>query len=242
MKKIFLACMAVICLTSIALGRPRSETSFRLGIDLRGNINTEQNWDTDRPNTRYDNDSLEVAPSMSIGAEYLYTISNNIKLGVGLQYLTKRSQKDLWEFKYENFRSPDGAIHENTKFFHPIGFTIVPVYLTVQGNVTTNMQSLYAKGNFGINSFFDVANPSQVDEYNMKLEKTNGLYWGVALGYEFLSGWFAEIGYDSYTIEAKYSWHVDTVNSLLEPYSTENSYTFKNYSKTSLSVGYKFRY
>jgi hypothetical protein len=239
MRKIVLALGLSILLTGTALALNAGEVNVKGSLDF-GSIDTIENWYNPGGISRKKvEDSQGLKYGFSVAAEYLYPVIGDIvQLGFGAQYLFERMQyRDLEIVPYD-FTFRGNAYKKSSSVYDPIGFSWLPIYATIQINPLQNIP-VYVKANLGYNALFNVSDSELPDSIDK--EKINGIYWGTSFGYEFASGLILEFGYDVYLSQIKYSWDISGVDEFGHAYETHNTYKFKNYSKFSLTLGYKFK-
>ncbi|MDR2709125.1 MAG: PorT family protein [Elusimicrobiota bacterium] len=251
MKKIILS-LGMVFLFSVyahSYAVEAGELNIKGSIDF-GTIGTKQTWDKypvedsagnfiEAGAGREGSQLMRVNASFGIWAEYLHIIVlDYLKLGAGAGYLAKRSLDRKWAVQYNNFEFMGEEYRDAPVEYTPIGFSIIPVYVTVQTNPIKQFREFFIKGNFGYTALFWADSPTL--DQSVKMEKENGVYWQAGIGWEFYNGWLVELGYSVYYVHLKYSWDTQTYDDFLNEVETYNSYSFDTYSVVTLMAGYKF--
>jgi len=206
MKKLALAALAVVFMAgAVFAADEKGEVNVGLGLALGGSAKYKISNSFSNPDFEGSDSKNAKLGGISLFAEYLYPVLEIVKVGGGFQYLLERE-----------------IVKDGPKFSY------FPIYLTVQVNPLSgaDIKEVFLKGNLGYNlSFTDNADPFP----GVNKDEKGGIYYGLAVGYEFPFGLITSLSYDSYVSETKYSESGDWVKMEY------------NYHIIGFNVGYKFK-
>lgn len=175
MKKSLFAVFALAFFCSAAFAEG-SVINAKVGLDLFGNGSIKDNHGT--------SGSEKVKDSFSFSGEVFHNANDFFKIGIGVEYLTKREVKD-----------------------NPVEFNFLPAYLTAEFTPIKSLRELYLKGNLGYNILFDIditVNDPLANALLAELTKKGGLYYAFGAGYAFDFGLILEAMYSYYYGTAEY--------------------------------------
>ena len=229
MKKVLFGLFA---LSTVAMA---AETNLylRAGADLNGEYDI----------IKYDGDTYSKKDadefSYEFAAEATREIYPNLEVGVGLAYQKHGDPKTYTE----GGSSPDGNFSWNDKY-EMVGYTSIPLYLTAKYNFNAiNNFVPYIKANLGYsfndedgdaeNSYtftYDGNSETFVDKYDVKID--DGLYYGIGAGFE----------YNNFTMDLMYQVNEAEAKITDKEYPEYNFKKDYDYSRVTLSFGYKFNF
>lgn len=211
MKKIILG-MAIF--SSVAMGAEKANVYLKTGADLWQKFNVVKDEDIKANKKEADDFGYEIT------TEITREIYPNLELGLGLSY--------------QEHGKPKQEIIDGD-FYKIPEMSSIPVYLTAKYNIPTEMTiKPYLKADFGYsfnklkndkikygdinNSFFDG---------EVKAEIKDGAYFGIGTGFE----------YNNFTADIMYKINKAKLKAGDEDYMIKKDI---DYSRVTLSVGYKF--
>lgn len=190
---------------------------FRVGGDIASKYS--------KYNLKSRNESIKVSNGKTKGLGYelaiegTQNVTDSLELGIGIAYQGHNKNKE--------FTFKDGNDTLKSKIAK---YNSIPLYLTSKYNFDTNNNfKPYIKANLGY-SFNINANKTKVTDNtgteNLKTKVKNGLYTGIGAGAEY-NNYLVDIMYQTNFAKASFS-GIDN-----------NSKSKLNYSRITLSVGYK---
>lgn len=232
MKKVL---FGLVALSTVALA---TETNLylRVGADLNGKYQTMTVYEEDMSTEKADEFSYEFA------VEATRNLTDNLEFGLGVAYQKHGAPNGTRE--YDDFYNAQGKIEHYKAEYDMKGYTSIPLYLTLKYNFNAiNNFVPYIKGNLGY-SFneedgditYTESNLTQKtsEGYKFGVDMNNGLYYGIGAGFE----------YNNFTIDLMYQ--VNEATAKLT--DKDPGYEYRtieqdcNYSRLTLSFGYKFNF
>jgi len=143
-------------------------------VKLRLGVNAENYKVEDTDGYSYNS----TITNIRISGEYMFNFSDVFKAGAGIQA----------RIMIENCNRKD---YEHTESW-------LPIYATAQLNPFSNNKELFFKLNIGYSPMYST-------NYKYVIgNKKGGMYWGIGTGYEFPSGLFFDVMYESYFYSMSY--------------------------------------
>ena len=227
MKKVLLGLFA---LSTVAMA---AETNLylRAGADLYGKYDVISVEGYDVSDEDLDEFSYEFA------IEVTREIYPNLEVGLGVAY-QKHGNPETYSISESEY-----GVSLYDKYEIP-GYTSIPLYLTAKYKFSAvNNFVPYVKANLGYsfndedgdaeNSYtftHDGDSKTFVDEYDVKID--NGLYYGIGAGFE----------YNNFTMDLMYQVNESEAKITDKEYPEDNFKKDYDYSRVTLSFGYKFNF
>jgi hypothetical protein len=209
------------------------------GVAFSGEINVKAGVDPFRKMNSISSGKKEVG--FSLGAEYLATINNFVKIGGGLEYVLPKTIKygEYFESKLKKGvkeatkelaeKMPKKLAEEMAEKLAKTQKADVlpepsymPIYVSIK---VIPIPTFFLKGNIGYSVYFDGIPKTAL--YPSKSEYTSGgLYYAVGVGHKFLLG---------LTLDVTYSHYGFGIHS-----GSEN--LRKGLSRIALNIGYSFKF
>lgn len=163
---------------------------------------------------QYTNKSTSVDCGFEFSTEITKEIYPNLELGLGISYQDHNKPESIINFE-------QGKI-QNT------GYNSFPIYTVAKYNIPTESNiKPYVKADLGYSFNFNEEDLKTNDE-KVKTSINNGLYYGVGAGVEY-NNFIFELIYKVNKADIQYE--IDGIKTAKQNY---------NYSRTTLSIGYKF--
>lgn len=216
MKKILIG---VVALSAVAFAGEGTNIYLKAGVDISGKFQKTEVGGTKLNEATNDKGGFEF------GVEATREILPNFELGLGVSYQDHGKPE----------KNRDTIGEQGTYEFGNSGYKSLPVYLTAKYNLPleSNVKP-YLKADFGYSFNFD---EKDIEGYKVGGNKLtglsssidNGIYYGIGGGVEY-KNFVVELMYKANTTDVKYNFQ-----GFPERYKKSYDYT-----RTTLSVGYKF--
>ena len=207
-----------------------SEINVKLGADLVNALYSDEKHSSGVEQSV----SERYKAGFSVSGEYLYLVSNVLKVGGGIEYLFAR-EKQEGQLSF-SFGSRD--------------YSALPVFITLQLNPVEN--GFFIKGNFGYvasfgidyKTFFrmDMGSGDVFETYEEISDEKGGIYYGLAVGYEFSAGLIIETSFDCYNGKSTYKQsNFEYSNDVLVQQSKHKADIDNSFYRAGIKIGYKFK-
>lgn len=215
MKNILIGMVAISC---VALASEGTNLYLSTGIDISGKF--EETKISDGKKSEKLNGHKSENSGFELTAEVTREIVPNLELGLGLSYQDHDKPESL-------YISSEKINIENT------GYKSMPLYLVGKYNipVESNIKP-YIKANLGYSFNFgenDLILKEPKDSFKVETSIDNGLYYGIGAGVE----------YNNFIVELMYKANQADVEYKSAGMKFKEGY---DYSRTTLSFGYKFNF
>lgn len=203
----------------------------KVGVDLSSRFET-----LDPSNYHFSTAHKRNTFSPSAFLELTYNVQPETEFGIGVGFIKRNGFNHDSSGKYD----PNGYSYDIKESYKLYRYNSVPVYATLKQNFKLgDNTNFYIKGDFGYSynrtkdiTTYSLEDSSHPENIPMKMEISNGHYYGVGIGVEYHS-FLAEIGY--WHTSARMQYGSADGGKLLNP--KETSY---NNDAVRLSLGYRF--
>jgi hypothetical protein len=221
------------------------EISLKVTYDLEGDLKGNSVFEADEgamsagvpSGNIIELDNTEVSPvgsGLTLGAEYLYALpftpsqaildKGFFKIGLGIQYVFPRKA-------YEEYAGGS----ESGKY----EYSLLPLYGIIQIHPSKVVPELFLRGVVGYTVLLTVEQKPEMPGVFELGEKRGGLHWGIAAGYEFSWGLFAEYSYSQSNFSNDVEYSPAAASMFGFPKTTLGMDL--SYARSSFTIGYKIK-